>query len=83
MSETLVKIDPAELSPLHRKANESLMVAWINAKLLERMQHDVRKSVVLYDKDRCFVYALAELPNDHMMRQLRELTEVRFYSKGI
>lgn len=83
MSDTLIEIEPGVMDPLHRKANEALMVAWINRDLRERMGHDVRKSVVLYDADRCFMYALAELPDEYMLRNLREMTNVRYWSKGI
>ena len=79
----VIEIDAARLSPLQRQGNKALMVSWINAKLVERAGHDVRKSIVLYDGDYCFVYALAEVPDEFMLTQLRSMTEVRYFSKGI
>lgn len=80
---TVAEVNVAKLDPLVRKANKALMVAWINADLLNRAQHDVRKSVVLYDAHGCFVYALKELPDPELLVQLRERSVVRYWSKGI
>lgn len=51
---TVTEIKVSDLSPLQREVNKSLMVAWINADLLNRASCDVRKSVVLYDADTRF-----------------------------
>lgn len=81
--DTVEQFDPAELDPLRRRANRDLMVAWINADLFNRAHLDVRKSVVLYDSDKLFEYALADVPDEHMLRQLRELTPVRYWAHGV
>lgn len=77
------QLDAAELTPLQRQANRALMVSWINADLRTRAHLDVRTAVVLYDGDKMFEYALAGMPDEHLWRELRSMTNVRFWSKGI
>lgn len=74
-----------ETDPLRREANHGLMVAWINANLLDRASHDVRTSTVLYDEDKMFILALPEglELTDQQRANLYESTSVRFWSKGI
>lgn len=79
----VIEIDAARLSLLQRQGNKALMVSWINADLLERAGHDVRTSIVLYDGDYCFVYAVATLPDEFMLAQLRSMTSVRYWSKEV
>lgn len=72
--------------PMLREVNQGLMVTWINADLLNRANHDVRKSVVLYDEDKMFVAAMpavmGPVPNPGLSAKLYEVG-VRFYSRGI
>lgn len=84
MSGTVTKVDATAFSELHRHGNRALMVAWINADLLNRAHHDVRKSVVLLDGDKDFVCAVDEVPYAVVLQELYDKTPVRFYSeKGI
>lgn len=83
MSETVQQIDPADLSVMQREMNKTLMVGWINADLMNRANLDVVKSVVLYDGDKDFVAAVAELPAEQTLQALRERTAVRFWSVGV
>ena len=82
MSRVVEQIDPTELGELHRYGNKALMVAWINADLLTRAHHDVRKSVVLYDADKDFVFALTEVPDEVALQALYDRTTVCYYSVG-
>lgn len=77
------RLDANELSVLQRDANRALMVAWINADLPHRAWCDVDKSTVLYDADRMFVYALDEVPDEFLLKQLREKTVIRHWSEGV
>jgi hypothetical protein len=45
-------------APLIKSLNKGLMVAWINADLIERAGCDIRKSVVMLDEDYKFIMAL-------------------------
>jgi len=66
-----------------RKMNKGLMVQFINRDLLNRAALDVRKSVVLYDENGLFEYALEELPSDNVQRNLLTKTNIRSYSIGV
>lgn len=80
---TVVEL-PEVMRAAHRRAvNRGLMVAFINADLLDRMSLDVRKSVVLYDAAGIFEYALPELPDAATLQRLYDRTDVRFYTTGI
>lgn len=81
--ETVEQIDTAELSPLHRQGNRALFVSWVNAGLLERFGLDVLGSVMLYDEEKYFVYALDYLPDAESMVRLHAGTKVRYWSVGI
>ncbi|MET3959854.1 hypothetical protein ABIE52_006789 [Rhodococcus sp. OAS809] len=70
-------------NPMHREMNKGLMVAFINADLLERAALDVRTSIVLYDADGDFLYAVPELPDEKLMASLEARAGVTFWSKGI
>lgn len=75
---------PAELrDPMRRIANRGLMVRFINADLIARASLDVRRSVVLYDADGLFEYAVDTLPAASIQASLIERTAVRHYSIGI
>lgn len=80
---TVTKIDPVDLSLLQREMNKSLMVAWINADLLNRAGHDVRKSIVIYDADQLFLTACrVETWEDPSTPSLAYDLGGRFWSKG-
>ena len=70
--------------PMRREINRGLMIAWINADLLERVGHDIDRSVVLYDADRLFVSA-APRNLALSVEGLRELNTagIRYWSEGI
>jgi hypothetical protein len=81
--------DPV-FGPLRKQANKHLMVAWINARLLDRMGHDVRRSIVFYDDAGTFETAL--LPEEfdalgdkreEFLQRLYAATPIRFWSKGV
>lgn len=74
-----------QTDPLRREANTGLMVDWINANLLDRASHDVRKSIVLYDENLLFIMALPEgiTLTEGQRRELFDKTPVRFWSKGV
>jgi hypothetical protein len=80
---TVEKIKAAELNPVHRQANKTLMVAWINANLFNRAHLDVRKSVVLYDDAKYFLAAVDEVPSEKLFQQLYDETPVRYFSIGV
>jgi hypothetical protein len=70
--------------------NRGVMVAWINADLLNRADCDVRRSVVLYDADRVFVMALGTSVTPEIFRDRMPLVAdsmaragVRYWSVGI
>jgi hypothetical protein len=48
-----------------------------------RVGLDARKSIVLYDRNFRFNYALERLPNERMLRKLYYQTPVRYWSKGV
>ena len=70
--------------------NRGVMVAWINADLMNRADCDVRRSVVLYDADRVFVMALGVSVTPDIFRDRMPLVAdsmaragVRYWSVGI
>ena len=70
--------------PMVYEVNRDLMVQWINRDLLERCGHDVRKSTVLYDKNKMFMHALpACFEFTDIAREAFREAGVRYYSKGI
>lgn len=80
---TVAEIDTAELSPLHRQANRTLFIAWVNAGPLDRFCLDVLDSIMLYDAEQYFVYAVRDLPDEDTLQALRAGTTIRYWSKGI
>ncbi len=80
------KLNLQELSALSRKANESLMVSFINNDVLARAGLDVRKSIALYDSEKMFKYAVTPAVFEGLTdEQKQELAEhgVRYYSTGV
>ena len=59
------------------------MAAFIGAALHERVGLDTRRSIVLYDQNFAFNYAMEGLPNERVLRVLRERTPVRYWSRGV
>ena len=56
---------------------------FIQADLPRRVGLDTRRSVVLYDGNFVFNYALDALPNERALRALFHRTPVRYWSKGV
>jgi hypothetical protein len=77
------QIDPGDIDPVVREFNRGLMVLFINQDRLSRAGLDLRCSIVLYDEDRRFVYALEELPCEATMHRLAEEASVRYWSRGV
>jgi hypothetical protein len=79
----ITQLNPRNLGTTVRAANEKLMVTFINADLPSRVGLDVHESVVLYDGNFLFNYALKGLPNERTLRKLYHQTPVRYWSKGV
>jgi hypothetical protein len=78
------------LDALRRTLNRGVMVAWINADLINRAGCDVRKSIVLWDSERNFVMALAPAITPALFRERLPLVTdsmhragIRYWSVGI
>ena len=85
MSNTVEEINPqVDLSPMMRETNKGMMVRFINDNLLSGgAALDVRRSVVLYDEYKMFKHAMAELPNELVLKALREQAGVHYWSRGV
>lgn len=84
--DAIEKLNVQDLSPLSRKANEALMVAFINNDILARAGLDVRTSIALYDSDRTFKYAVTPAVFEGLTDEDKgELGRhgVRYYSTGV
>ena len=79
----ITQLNPRNLGPTVRAANEKLMTAFINADLPSSVGLDTRRSVVLYDRSFQFNYALDALPHERALRALYHQTPVRYWSKGV
>ncbi|ORW08071.1 MULTISPECIES: hypothetical protein [Mycolicibacter] len=79
---SIQQLDPQQIDAMRREINHGLMVTFINAELLERASLDVGRSVVFYDADHGFLYAVAELPDTGMLQRLYDNTSIRFWSYG-
>jgi hypothetical protein len=80
---TAVELPDSMRDPMREQVNHGLMVAFINARLLERANLDVRKSIVLYDDAGLVEYALPELPDAETLERLYRVSGIRYWSKGI
>lgn len=87
---TVQPLPASNMGPLRAKLNKGLMVHWINADLLSRAGHDVRKSIVFYDDAQTFETALTQADWDALgdkreafLQRLYAATPVRFWSKGV
>lgn len=71
-------------SPMRAQINQDLMVAWINADLVNRAWGDVRTSTVFYDEAKVFVTALP-WNVDFSDRSAQALydTGIRYWSQGV
>lgn len=70
-------------SPMRAKINRDLMVAWINADLVNRAWGDVRTSTVFYDGAKVFVTALPRgSASPEILAKLHEVG-VRYWSQGV
>jgi len=81
---SVTEIYPAAvLSELQRAANRSLMVAYINAELIERASLDVRNSCVFYNDEHEFVAATDSVPDSLTLERLAEASSIRYWSRGV
>jgi hypothetical protein len=80
---TVVELPATMRDLMRRQLNKGVMVAWINADLLNRCNNDVRTSIVLYDEAGVFEFAVANMPNENLLQRLYDGTNVRYWSKGI
>jgi hypothetical protein len=62
--------NPRNLAAALRATNERRMTRFIAPDLPRRVGLDTRKSVVLYDANFMFVYALDALPRERALREL-------------
>ena len=79
----ITQLNPRNLGPAVRATNERLMMAFVQADLPSRVGLDARKSIVLYDRNYLFNYALERMPDERMLRKLYHQTPVRYWSKAI
>ena len=79
----ITQLNPRNLAAAVRERNEHLMNAFIQADLRRRVGLDPRTSVVLYDANFVFNYALAAVPNERTLRKLFHETPVRYWSNGV
>jgi hypothetical protein len=80
---TAKKIDPRRLPSEVRRVNRGLMAQFIGADPYGRGYLSPRKSIVLYNGEGFFRYALNEKPNRSAFLKLYQQTPVRFWSKGV
>ena len=78
---TLTELPEQDL--MNRQLNRGLMVAFINRDPANRAHLDVRKSIVLYDANGGFLYALPDMPDENAQAALKAQTGVTYWSKGI
>ena len=86
MSDTVLAFADAEVTetdPLRRQVNIGLMVAWINADLLNRCGNDVRSSIVLYDDAGVFEWVFTPREIDAECWAQLWAAGVRSWSRGI
>ena len=79
----IAQLNPRNLAPAVRATNEQLMTVFIQADLPRRVGLDTRRSVVLYDGNFLFNYALDALPNERALYALYYQTPVRYWAKGV
>ena len=71
-------------NPMARTINKGLMVAWVNADLLNRSDCDVRSSLVIYNAEGDFLFAFPPCfkPTDQAWSAMWSVG-ARTWSKGI
>ena len=74
----ITQLNPRNLAAAVRERNEHLMNAFIQPDLRRRVGLDPRTSVVLYDANFVFNYALAAVPNERTLRKLFHETPLRY-----
>ena len=78
--------NPGQPSPIHVEMQRSLAVAWINARLAERHDCDVDRSIIFYDAD-SDVAAMhpvgTPLPPNGIQTRLRDKCGIESWSVGI
>jgi hypothetical protein len=79
----ITQLNPRNLGPAVRTTNERLMMAFVQADLPSRVGLDARRSIILYDRNFRFNYALEGLPSERMLRKLYHETPVRYWSTGV
>lgn len=83
MSDTATLEQLTDHSPFRQKVNRDLMVAWINADLVNRAWGDVRTSTVFYDDAKVFVTALPRGgASPEILAKLHEVG-VCYWSEGV
>lgn len=82
MAEQITEIAANDLTAMQREINRGLMVQFINADLVERAALDVRSSIVFYDEDKMFSYAVGALPDQQTLQRLAQSTGLRYWSHG-
>lgn len=89
-TQTIIAELPENLrSPMRRKVNKGLMVAFINRDLLNRAKLDVRSSIVLYDDAGVFEAAIdpttweSFVAHDVAVQALHDQSGIHYWSKGI
>lgn len=79
----IIQLNPRNLAAAVRAAKRAIDGVFIQADLPRRVGLDTRRSVVLYDGNFVFNYALDALPNERALRALFHRTPVRYWSKGV
>ena len=80
---TAQRIDPRRPPSEVRRVNRDLLAQFIGADPHGRRPLSPRKSIVLYNGDGCFRYALNERPSRSAFLKLYQQTPVRFWAKGL
>jgi len=84
LGERRVAVEPSgELVQILHLPDAAMALPEFEFALRERVGLDTRKSVVLYDQNFVFNFALDGLPNERVMRALYDWTPVRYWSRGV
>lgn len=80
---TVRRIEPTQLPTHIRQVNRGLFDMFVDADRFQRGHLSARRSVVLYNGNGFFRYAISARPRRAMLAKLFTETSVRFWSKGI
>jgi hypothetical protein len=80
---TITELPDSLRDPMRAEVNTGLMVAFINADLLNRCNLDVRTSIVLYRASGLFEAAAHDMADDDVLQHLHDTTTVRYSSRSI